>query len=66
MRTDNDEIPNEAYLAIIVWGLWMLFINIAVYFIDCFLLFVFVFVGSCLLGFSTDRLLKKARKRSIP
>ena len=57
----KDEIATEAYLAIIIWIAWMLFITIAVYFIESSLLFVFAVVGSCLLDFSIDRLVKKAR-----
>ena len=64
MRTDNDEIPNEAYLVIIILGAWGLLINIAVFFIDSSFLIVLVIVGLCLLSFSVDRLLKKARMKS--
>ena len=59
----NNEIPTEAYLAIIIWGLWMLFITFAVYFIESSLLFVFVIGGSCLFVISMDRLVKKARMK---
>ena len=54
-------ILGNSYLAIIIWVLWMLFITFTVYFIESSLLFVFVVVGSCLLDFSIDRLVKKAR-----
>ena len=57
----KDEIATEAYLAIIIWMLWMYTISNAVYFIESSLLFVFAIGGSCLLVISLYRLQKKAR-----
>ena len=57
----KDEIATEAYLAIIIWMLWMYTISNAVYFIESSLLFVFAIGGSCLLVISLRRLLKKSK-----
>ena len=57
----NDEISAEAYLAITIWALWMLFITIAVYFIESSLLFVFAILGSCLFSYPMYRLFKKSK-----
>ena len=62
MQTDNDEIPTEAYLAIIIWVLWMLFSTFTVYFIESGLLFVFFIGGSCLISYSMYRLFKKIKR----
>ena len=62
MQTDNDEIPTEAYLAIIIWVLWMLFSTFTVYFVESSLLFVFFIGGSCLISYSMYRLFKKIKR----